>query len=277
MLENKIINNAEIKKYYTYFNQGDTIFFEGDNSQDLFILVSGELDVFKGNKHITKITKQGAPFGEITFFFNTERTATVKALNSVTAIQIPKNEISVFLHEFPTISWEITILLAQRLDKTSRILYGLKEISDQLPDAVIVTDKEGKIITWNNAAEELYGRQFNEMHNSLIENIYESPELYKKFIEEVRANYSVREKIFKIKHPENRTLFVSTSTTFLYDGHHNFQGVISLGRDVTDVVMLEKKYKNVIQGWIIFQMNIDLLKKQYGVSEKDLLTYEVNN
>ena len=38
-------------------------------------------------------------------------------------------------------------------------------------------------------------------------------------------------------------MYISTSMTVLYDGHHNFQGVLSLGRDVTRTKKLEKKYK----------------------------------
>ena len=33
--------------------------------------------------------------------------------------------------------------------------------------------------------------------------------------------------------------------TVLYDGHHNFTGVLSLGRDVTEVIQMEKKYKRI--------------------------------
>ncbi len=36
---------------------------------------------------------------------------------------------------------------------------------------------------------------------------------------------------------------IATSMTVLYDGHHNFQGVLSMGRDVTRIKELEKKYK----------------------------------
>jgi len=66
----------------------------------------------------------------------------------------------------------------------------------------------------------------------------------------VEARYSVREKILTIRHPEKGIRFISTSTTLLYDGHHNFQGVLSLGRDVTDVKNLEKKYRRA-RHWLL--------------------------
>ena len=138
---------------------------------------------------------------------------------------------------------EISKLLAKRLDETSRILYGLKEFCDQLPDAVITTDKEGKIITWNAAAEEVYGRSWDQMCNKSVEEIYEKPQVFKKLLEEVKKKHSVREKILSITHPKHGARFISTSSTLLHDDNNNFQGILSLGRDVTSIKTLEKKYR----------------------------------
>lgn len=236
-----VIQNEKLNNYLTSFEKGKVIFFEGDDTQDLFILVSGHIDIFKGKKKIVEITEKGALFGEMSFLLGTQRTATVKATNDVKTIRIPKQEIATFLHEFPDVAREITKLLAQRLDKTNQILYGLKEFSDQLPDAVIATDKKGKIITWNSAAEKLYGRTWDQMCNKSVEKIYEAPKVYQKFLKEVKKKHSVKEKILRIIHPKKGTRFVSTSTTLLYDDNKKFHGILSLGRDVTSVTNLEKR------------------------------------
>jgi len=242
MLE-EVIKNVEVNRYITPFEEGKTIFLEGDDSQDLFILVSGQLNVFKGNTKIAEITEKGSLFGEMSFLLKAKRTATIKAGENVRAILIPKDEITAFLHDFPDVAGEISKLLAKRLDETSRILYGLKEFCDQLPDAVIATDKEGKIITWNAAAEEVYGRSWDQMCNKSVEEIYEKSQVYKKLLEEVKKKHSVREKILSIRHPKNGARFISTSSTLLHDHHNNFQGILSLGRDVTSIKTLEKKYR----------------------------------
>lgn len=242
MLE-EVIKNVKVNRYITPFEEGKAIFLENDDSQDLFILVSGQLNVFKGNTKIAEITEKGSLFGEMSFLLKAKRTATIKAGENVTAIRIPKDEITAFLHDFPEVAGEISKLLAKRLDETSRILYGLKEFCDQLPDAVIATDKEGKIITWNAAAEEVYGRSWDQMCNKSVEEIYEKPQVYKKLLEEVKKKHSVREKILSIRHPKNGVRFISTSSTLLHDDHDNFQGILSLGRDITSVKTLEKKYR----------------------------------
>lgn len=244
MLE-EVIKNVKLNRYITSFEEGKAIFLEGDDSQDLFILVSGQLNVFKGNTKIAEITEKGSLFGEMSFLLKAKRTATIKAGEDVKAIRIPKDQITTFLHDFPEVAGEISKLLAKRLDETSRILYGLKEFCDQLPDAVIATDKEGKIITWNAAAEDVYGRSWDQMCNKSVEEIYEKPKVYQKLLDEVKKKHSVREKILSIRHPKNGVRFISTSSTLLHDDHNNFQGMLSLGRDVTSIKTLEKKYHQI--------------------------------
>ena len=239
----EILNNPNLAKYLTSFKSNQIIFLEGDDSQDLYILVSGQVAVFKGEKKIRALKNEGDMFGEMSFFLGSARTASVRAIDDVSVFCIPKEEITMFLGEFPDAAREITRHLAQWLAETSQILYGLKEFCDQLPDAVVLTSKSGTVLTWNSMAETLYGRSWEQMQNAETAEIYEDPQEYKKFLKEIQNHYAVREKILKINHPEKGTRFISTSMTILYDGHHNFQGILSLGRDVTRVKNLEKKYK----------------------------------
>ncbi len=246
----EVIDNPGLGRYVTSFKPGHTVVVEGDDSQDLYILVSGELDIFKGDKKIYEMTERGSIFGEMSFLLGAKRTATVKARNEAQAIRVPKDEVTTFLREFPDVAGGIAKLLAQRLGEASQVIHGLKEFCDQLPDAVLLTDKKGTILSWNTAAKNLYGRDWDQTGDKSVEGIYEEPEAYKKFLDEVKTRYSVREKILKIRHPETGTRFVSTSTTLLYDGHHNFKGVLSLGRDVTAVQNLERRYRR-IRNWLL--------------------------
>ena len=241
----EILNNPDLTKYHTVFKPGQIIFLEGDDSQDLYILVSGRIDIFKGDKKIRQLTQRGSLFGEVSFFLGSSRTASVKAQNDVTVVRIPKEKINHFLAEFPNAAREITTHLAKWLDKTSQILHGLEEFCDQLPDAVITTDREGKILAWNSAAEKLYGRQWQQMINTNVDELYEDPQSYRNFLKDAQSKYSVKEKSFKIRHPQKGIRFISTNMTVLYDGHHNFTGVLSLGRDVTKVIQMERKYKRI--------------------------------
>ncbi len=248
MLE-KTLKNPKLQSFAKDFEAGSNIFVEGESSQDLYILVQGKLDVLKGDKKITDISSTGSLFGEMSFLLGDKRTATIQAATKVKTICIPKDKIALFLVEFPDVSREITKLLAQRLDETSQMLYGLKEFSDQLPDAVILTDSRNKILTCNKAAEELYGKESSAMRNKPVADMYDEPLQYKEYLDEVRSKKTVREKILRIQHPEKGTRYISTSTTLLYDGRHEFQGTLSLGRDVTAVEKLKQSYRRS-QYWL---------------------------
>ena len=242
MLE-KIISNPELSKYMTSFEDGQIIFLEGDDSQDLYILISGEVELLKGNKMISEAKKPGDLFGEMSVLLGGKRNATAKAVNNVKALKIIKEDLAAFFDRSPEIAGDITRMLARRLDETSQILYGLKEFCDRLPDAVTVTDHEEKILTWNSVAEKMYGRSWHDMHDKSIREMYEEPEEYARYIEEVKSKYAVREKILRIRHPESGIRYISTSTTVLYDGHHNYQGLLSIGRDVTSFREMEARYQ----------------------------------
>ena len=99
------------------FKAGQVLFLEGDDSQDLYILVSGHLDILKGTKKINHVTEKGTLFGEISFLLGTRRTA--KAADDSAVIRIPKEEINDFLRDFPSAAGTIARLLARRLDEKS--------------------------------------------------------------------------------------------------------------------------------------------------------------
>jgi len=246
----EIISNPDLAKYLITFTSGQTIFLEGDDSQDLYILVAGQVEIFKGDKKIRDIKEEGSVFGEVSFFLGDRRTASVKAKTQVEVICIPKEEITLFLEECPSAGSEIIRRLSQWLTEATQMLYGLKEVCDQLPDAVIMTDKAGRILVWNAAAEKLYGRDWPQMRDTNVDEIYVKPDEYKNFLKEVQTRYSAREKVFDIRHPRKGIRCISTSFTVLYDGHHNFQGVLSLGRDATATKKLETKYKRAFF-WLI--------------------------
>ena len=246
----QIINNPSLSRYIVIFKAGETLFLEGDDTQDIYFLISGKAAVLKGKKRIAEISDVGSVFGEMSFLLGEKRTATVKAINDIKAVKIPKEELTSFISEFPEVVREFAKYLAKRLDETSQILYGLKEFCDQLPDAVILNDKDGNILSWNNAAENLYGREENEMRHRSAEEIYEDPEEYRAFLDKVVSEDAIREKILMVRHPEKGIRHISTSTRALYDGQHNFQGVVSLGRDVTSVEVLERRYQRA-RRWLI--------------------------
>lgn len=249
----EIIHNKDLQKYLKTYQKGDTLFMEGDESQDLYFLVSGHLEVLKGDKKIAEITEPGALFGELSFLLGAKRTATVQAEDEVRVLRIPKNEVSTFLKDFPAVAEKITEIIARRLDESSQAVSGLRQICDKLPDAVMLTDRNGRVAAWNAAAEKLYGRDWHDMRGTSAEDIYEEPQVYRDLLQEMQSKTSVPERILKIRHPEKGTRYVSTSTTLVHDSQNALQSVLWLGRDVTAAHRLERRYRRA-RYWLIPSM-----------------------
>jgi len=246
----EIIHSKELQRYLKTYQKGDTLFSEGDDSQDLYFLVSGHLQVLKGDKKIAEITEPGALFGELSFLLGAKRTATVQAENEVKVLRIPKKEVSTFLKDFPSVAEKITEIIARRLDESSQAVYGLRQICDKLPDAVMLTDRGGRVVAWNASAEKLYGRDWHHMRGTSAEDLYEEPQVYRGLLQEIESKTSVPERVLKIRHPEKGTRYVSTSTTLLHDSQNNVQSVLWLGRDVTATHRLERRYRRA-RYWLI--------------------------
>ena len=85
LLVNCFVKRAEIlekiddNKYL--YKEGEVIFQEGDCDNDLMVLESGELGIFKGEQLIARTSVRGEILGEIRGILNTPRTATVKAFS----------------------------------------------------------------------------------------------------------------------------------------------------------------------------------------------------
>ena len=99
----QIINNPSLNKYVAIFKAWETLFLEGDHTQDIYFLISGKVAVLKGKKSIAEISDVGSVFGEMSFLLGEERTATVKAINDIKTVMIPKEELTSFISEFPEV------------------------------------------------------------------------------------------------------------------------------------------------------------------------------
>jgi PAS domain S-box-containing protein len=244
------LNMPELQKCSEDISPGDSLFLEGDDTRDMYVLVSGRLEVLKDNKVLLEINKSGSLVGEMSYLLDSRRTATVRAINDVRVIRVPGDKVEGFLVEFPSLAPQISRGLAQRLKETTKVMHGFREFCDQLPDAVIMTDMDRNILAWNRAAEKLHGRSWQEMKGQPLAEVYRDPSEYQEFIDKIRAGHTLSEKVLKIKHPDKDEQYVSISSTVIYDAHHNVEGYLFLGRDVTSIKSIEKKYRQ-IRNWMV--------------------------
>lgn len=236
-----ILNDSQLEQRYACQWEADKVLFrEGEASQDLYILISGALDVLKGDQKIDQISEPGSIFGEMSWLLGSRRTATIRAKTPSRTLCIPRDEVEHFLTNHPQAAQQIGRHLATRLEQTTRVVFGLKELCDHLPDAVILSDAQGRVIAFNAAAGQLYGRDWSQMQGRPVEEVYQEPEEFRRLLEQVRGASMAREKVLKIKHAVRGQRLISTSMTCIMDQERQVQGLISLGRDVTKLERIRR-------------------------------------
>ena len=247
----EIYQHPDLQKFARTAPSGTVIMNEGDQAESLYILIEGRLDVVKGGKTIHEITEPGAFFGELSFLLGTVRIASIiTAAEETRFLCLPNDEVNRIWQRFPEFARQLARNLAQRLHETTNIAQGFREFCDRMPDAVIMTDQHHRVLSWNRAAEKLYGRTWHQMRGQSIEEIYDNQASFKQFMEEVSERSSLTEKALKIDHPGKEWFFVSTSTTVLRNPDGQIQGYLFVGRDATTMQNLEKKHRQ-IKGWLI--------------------------
>ncbi len=242
--------DPRLSRYLISFQQGQNLFLEGEESQDLYVLMDGELDVLKGEQVINILSEPGALFGEMSFLMGDRRTATIRGRSPGQALAIPRPEVRNFLKDFPEMGQNMARVLAQRLDATSNLLFGLKEFCDMLPDAVVITDQDGRITALNRAAMELYGCDWGQAGHRPVEELFDEGSQVRELTGGVKGGQTCQEQVVCCQHPQEGPRFVSLSLSGLRDAQQSFKGLLLVGRDVTSVERLKRKMHR-LRRWLI--------------------------
>jgi CRP/FNR family cyclic AMP-dependent transcriptional regulator len=112
------------------FASGDTIFREGDDSREMFIVVSGEVVVSKrsGQKDVTLAQlKKGDFVGEMSLLESLPRSATAKASGPTKLLAIYPGGFLLKIRRDPTFAFEMLQTLSRRIRITNDNL--MKELN----------------------------------------------------------------------------------------------------------------------------------------------------
>ncbi|TVR05473.1 MAG: cyclic nucleotide-binding protein [Spirochaetaceae bacterium] len=99
------------------YQDGDVVFSEGDESNTLFYIVSGELSVQASGHELGRLTPQDMFLGEMSFLLNDRRSATVLSRGESVLIPISKNVFVSAIKKNPHYGIFLARLLAQRLSR----------------------------------------------------------------------------------------------------------------------------------------------------------------
>jgi hypothetical protein len=102
------------------FEDGEIVFREGEESNDLYYIVSGKLEIFSADQRVAVLTADDIFLGEMSFLLGNRRSATVRAAGPTTLVRITKNAFVTGIQRQPHYGIFLARLLAQRLSRLNR-------------------------------------------------------------------------------------------------------------------------------------------------------------
>ena len=108
------------------FPADHVIFFEGDQSKDVYLLISGEVEALKAGIRIATLDTPGTFFGEMSGLLGIPRSTTIRTRTATHAVRIDQETFANFLKTFPALNYQLAVMLAERLQKTTENYYGLR-------------------------------------------------------------------------------------------------------------------------------------------------------
>jgi len=105
-----IVNNSQD----IYLKEGDVLFEEGEPGKIMYVILSGQVMIFKGGKKITTLG-QGEYLGEMPLIDSKCRSASAKAMNNVLLMKIPPDLFSKYISENSKALFEMMKVFSTRL------------------------------------------------------------------------------------------------------------------------------------------------------------------
>jgi len=121
------------------FAAGDRLFVEGEKSGMLYILISGGVEVIKGESPITVIREPGAVFGELSILLDQPHAASVEVVEETTCFMTRDGR--EFLEQHPKIMLGVAEVLAARLKGMIGYLADLKAQYEDRKDQLGMVDE----------------------------------------------------------------------------------------------------------------------------------------
>ena len=103
---------------------GVVVLREGEQSDQLFVLLEGAMEVYRGDDTIAMVADSGAVFGEMSVLLDMAHTANVRAARPSSLCVV--NEARAFLSENPAFVLPIARMLASRLRNSTTYLVDMK-------------------------------------------------------------------------------------------------------------------------------------------------------
>lgn len=184
------INKAELlRSMEVSYEKGAVIFSEGDLSRDMYILLSGEVEVRKNNRVIATIEGRDTYLGEMSTLLGVPRTATLVASKKCKMICVSEDKVSDFFAHSPVLGIKLARMLAGRLqDMNTRYERVLVDIAPDEDRAY----EELENLTQNSSHREflrLYRRSVDKKMS--IKEVVEATEIPNSELNKIFLNFGM--------------------------------------------------------------------------------------
>ncbi len=108
-------NNIETR----FFKAGTTIFREGEEAYELFVIKSGDVRIQIGNRTVSELSTDHI-FGEMALIDNQPRSASAIAVTDVELVPVSEKQFLFLVGQTPYFALKVMRVLAQRLRATNK-------------------------------------------------------------------------------------------------------------------------------------------------------------
>lgn len=107
----------KLKEMRIRFPPKKVLFNEGDTTLEMYILLSGKVEILKNNKRIAIVEGTGSYIGELSTLLGAPRTATVRTIVPCDFIVVDGDKVAEFFTCSPQLGLKLAKMLADRLAK----------------------------------------------------------------------------------------------------------------------------------------------------------------
>jgi CRP/FNR family transcriptional regulator, cyclic AMP receptor protein len=118
-LDEEALARVAIRASTVQLDRNDTLFNEGDEADDLYVVLTGRVAIAKrspdGRESLVALMGPGDLFGEMPLFDDERRSASVRALERSEVVRVPFDAVRAELEARPGLLWDVVTMLAARL------------------------------------------------------------------------------------------------------------------------------------------------------------------
>jgi CRP-like cAMP-binding protein len=108
------------------FDAGTVLFREGDEGDEMYFILSGSVEVLDGNEQALATIGAGEMFGEMSLVERMPRSATVRVLDTLTALIINSQNFEKVIAWEPAVAFRIMQALSKRVRQLNQSIFLLK-------------------------------------------------------------------------------------------------------------------------------------------------------